>query len=144
MLIHHISVQTKMCIHIFFPFFIYTFILLILQLHFHLIGIHKQFDVVIFTHISGGPKKVAQLLVGHNFKTSCKNFIKLHTTFLQHVFYHFVNFQSEWTTKVEMTVALVLGDEKSILQIPAKLDVYGMHSVWYSAEVKKCQVCLWY
>ena len=44
-------------------------------------------------YISGGPKKGAQLLVGHNFKTARKNSTKLHTTFFQHVFNHYVNFQ---------------------------------------------------
>ena len=53
--------------------------------------------------ISGGPKKVAQLLVGHNFKTSRNISTKLHTTFFQHVFNHI---QSKWTTNVEMTVVL--------------------------------------
>ena len=46
-------------------------------------------------------------------KTACKNFTKLHTTFYQHVFNHFVNFQTKCTTNVEMTVALKLGVEKS-------------------------------
>ena len=40
------------------------------------------------SYISGGPKKVAQLLVGHNFKTVRKNSTKLHTTLSQHVFNH--------------------------------------------------------
>ena len=64
-------------------------------------------------NISGGPKKVAQLLVGYNFKVAHKNSTKLHTPFFQHVFNHFVNFHSKWTTNVEMTVALKLGVQKS-------------------------------
>ena len=51
--------------------------------------------------MSGGPKKVAQFLVRHNFKTARKISTKLHTTFFQ----HFFNFQSKWTISVEMTVA---------------------------------------
>ena len=64
-----------------------------------------------YTHIYfmymyiGWSKKMAQLLVGHNFKTACKNSTKLHTTIFQHVFNHYVNFQSKWTTNVEMTLA---------------------------------------
>ena len=54
----------------------------------------------------GWLKKVAQLLVGHNFKTALKNSTKLRTTDFQHVFNHFVDFQSKWTTNVEMKVAL--------------------------------------
>ena len=65
------------------------------------------------SYISGGPKKVAQLLVGHNFKTARKNSTKLHTTFFQHVFNHFVNFRSKWTINVELTAALKLGVQKS-------------------------------
>ena len=56
---------------------------------------------------------MAQLLVGHSFKTVRKNSTKLHTTFSQHIFNHFVNFQSKWTTNVEMTVALKLGVKKT-------------------------------
>ena len=58
-------------------------------------------------------KKVAQLLVGHNFKTARKNSTKQHTMFCQHTFNHCVDFQSKWTTNVEMTVALKLGVKKS-------------------------------
>ena len=65
------------------------------------------------TCISSGPKKVAQLLVGHTLQTVRKNSTKLHTTFSQHIFNHFVNFQSKWTINVEMTVALKLGVKKS-------------------------------
>ena len=54
-------------------------------------------------------KKMAQLLVGHNFKTARKNPTKLHTTIFQHVFNHFVNFQSKWTKNVQIAVALKLG-----------------------------------
>ena len=56
---------------------------------------------------------MAQLLVGHNFKTARNNSTKLHTTFFQHVLNNSVNFQSKWTTNVEITVALKLGVQKS-------------------------------
>ena len=56
---------------------------------------------------------MAQLLVGHNFKSALDNSTKLHTTVFQHVFDHFVGFQCEWTTNVEMTVALRLCVQKS-------------------------------
>ena len=82
-------------------------------------------------------QKVAQHLEGRNFKTACKNSTKLHTTFFQHVFNHFVNFQSEWITNVEITVALRLGVEKSNIVDTSNI---GMHSVWYSTESKNCQV----
>ena len=48
---------------------------------------------------------MAQLLVGHNFKTAQQNSTKPHTTISQHVSNHIVNFQCKWTTNVEMTVA---------------------------------------
>ena len=64
-------------------------------------------------NISGSPKEVAQLLVGHNFKTACKISTKLHTTFSQHVLNHLVNLQSKWTINVEITVASKLGVKKS-------------------------------
>ena len=86
---------------------------------------------------------MAQLLVAHKFETAHKNPTKLHTTFFQHVFNHFVNFQSKLTTNVEMTVALKLGVRKTNCEIPAILDVHGMYSAWYTAGIKKCQVYLW-
>ena len=92
-----------------------------------------------------GQKKVAQHLVGHNFKTARKNSTKLHTTFFQHVFNHYVNFQSKWTTNVEMTVVLRLGAEKSNIVDTSNIVCvcHALCSVRYSAEMKKCQVCLW-
>ena len=48
---------------------------------------------------------MAQLLVGHNFKTAQQNCTKLHTINSLHVFNHIVNFQCKWTTNVEMTLA---------------------------------------
>ena len=63
--------------------------------------------------ISGGAKNMAQLLVGRNFKTAQQNSTKLETTISQHVFNHIVNFQSKWTTNVEMTVAWKLCVQKS-------------------------------
>mgnify|MGYP001803304152 CR=1 FL=1 len=63
-------------------------------------------EILTEQHISGGPKKVAQFLLGNFFKTVRKNSAKLHTTFLQHVFNRLVNFKSKWTTNVEMIVAL--------------------------------------
>ena len=74
---------------------------------------------------NGWFKKVAQLLVGHNLKTALKNSTKLHTTVFQHVFNHFVNFQSKWTTNVEMTVALKLGVQKSKI-----VDTSNIGCVW--------------
>ena len=56
-------------------------------------------------NISGGAKKMAQLLVGRNFKTTQQNYTKLQTTISQHAFNHIVNFQYGWTANVEMTVA---------------------------------------
>ena len=56
---------------------------------------------------------MAQLLVGHNFKTAGENPTELNTTIFQHVSNHFVNFQSKWTTNVEMTVALKLSVQKN-------------------------------
>ena len=70
---------------------------------------------------------MAQLLVGHNSKTAHKNSTKLHSTDFQHVFNHFVDLQSKWTTNVEMTVALKLGVQKSnIVDTSSIFDVYGM------------------
>ena len=71
---------------------------------------------------------MAHFLVGHNFKTARKNPTKLHTTFFQHVFNHFVNFQSKWTTNVEMTVALKLGVQKSNI-----VDTSNIGCVWHVA-----------
>ena len=56
---------------------------------------------------------MAQLLVGHNFKTARNISPKLHRTFVQHVFNHSVNFQSILKTNVDMTVASKLGVQKS-------------------------------
>ena len=84
-------------------------------------------------NISGGAKKVAQLLEGRNFKTTRKSSTKLHTTFFQHVFNHFVNFQSKWTTNVEMTVALKLGVEKSNI-----VDTSNIGCVWHALRMVYC------
>ena len=78
-------------------------------------------------------KKVAHLLVGHNFKTACKNSPKLRTTFLQHVFNHFVNFQSKWTPNVEMTVALKLIVQKSNI-----VDTSNIGCVWHALCMVYC------
>ena len=69
---------------------------------------------------------MAQLLVGHNFKTAHKNPTKLHTTIFQHVFNHFVKFQSKWTINVEMTVALELGVQKINI-----VDTSNIGCVWH-------------
>ena len=66
---------------------------------------NNQHTTCIIYTISGGAKKMAQLLVGRNFKTTQQNYTKLQTTISQHVFNHIVNFQCKWTTNVEMTVA---------------------------------------
>ena len=55
------------------------------------------------------------------FKTAHNNF--------QHVFNHIVNFQSKWTTNAEITV---------VVMSCQMLDVYGMRTVWYTAEKKMC------
>ena len=78
-------------------------------------------------------EKVAQLLVGHNFETTLKNSTKLHTTFFQNVFNHYVNFQSKWTTNVEMTVALRLDVEKSNI-----VDTSNIGCVWYALCMVFC------
>ena len=83
--------------------------------------------------ISGGPKKVAQFLVGHNFITACKNSTKLHTTFFQHVFNHLLNFQSKWTTNVEMIVASKFGVEKSNI-----VDTSNIGCVWHALCMVYC------
>ena len=62
-----------------------------------------------------------------NFKTARKNSTKLHTTCFQHVFNHYANFQSKWTTNVEMTVALKLGVEKSNI-----VDTSNIGCVWHA------------
>ena len=67
-------------------------------------------------------------------KTACKNFTKLHTTFYQHVFNHFVNFQTKCTTNVEMTVALKLGVEKSNI-----VDTSNIGCVWHAL----CMIYFW-
>ena len=76
---------------------------------------------------------MAQLLEGSNSKTACKNSTKLHTTFFQHVFNHFVNFQSKWITNVEMTVALKLGVEKSNI-----VDTSKIGCVWRTLRMVYC------
>ena len=87
---------------------------------------------------------MAQLLVGHNLKNALKNSTKLHTTVFQHVFNYFVDFQSKWTTNVEMTVALKLGVQRSNI-----VDTSNIGCVWhalcmvYCSKIKKCLVFLW-
>ena len=73
-------------------------------------------------------KKVAQILVRHtcSFKTAHRNPSKLHTTIFQHVFNHFVNFQSKWAKNVEMTVALKLGVQKTNI-----VDTRNIGCVWH-------------
>ena len=77
-------------------------------------------------NILGGPKKVAQLLVGHNYKSARKNPTKLHTTIFQHGFKYFVNFQSKWTTNAQMTVALKLGVQKTNV-----VDTSNIGCIWH-------------
>ena len=115
----------------------YTYILLILSNFFNelpnanALGTNVQ-TIYFISYISGGPKKVAQLLVGHNFKTARKNSTKLHTTFFQHVFNHLVKFQSKWTTNVEMTDALKFGVQKSNI-----INTSNIGCVWHAL----CTVC---
>ena len=47
-------------------------------------------------HVSGGAKKVAQLLKGRNFKNTNKSSTKLHTTFFQHSFNHSNRIEVFW------------------------------------------------
>ena len=87
---------------------------------------------------------MAQLLVGHNLKNALKNSTKLHKTVFQHVFNYFVDFQSKWTTTVEMTIALKLGVQRSNI-----VDTSDIGCVWhalcmvYCSRIKKCLVFLW-
>ena len=69
-----------------------------------------------------------------NFRTACKNSTKLHTTFFQHVFNRFVNFQSKRTTNVEMTFALKLGVKKCNI-----VDTSNIGCVWHAL----CMVYCW-
>ena len=77
---------------------------------------------------------MAQLLVGHNFKTVCTKSTKLHTTLFQHDFNHPVNFPSKWTTNVEMTVAFKLGVKKSNI-----VDTSNIGCLWHEL----CMVFCW-
>ena len=79
-------------------------------------------------------QKKARLWMGHNFNTARKNSTKLRTTFFQHVFNHFVNFQSKWTTNVEMTVALELGVQKSNI-----VDTSNIRCVWHALCMVYCR-----
>ena len=88
-------------------------------------------------------QKVAQLLVGHNFKNACNNSTKLHTTFFQHVFDNFVNFQSKWMANVEMTVALkIIVENSNIIDTSNIGCVWHAFLVWYTAEIKMCRVSM--
>ena len=61
---------------------------------------NNKLDII----ISSGAKKVARLLVGHNFKTARNDLPKLHN-FSEHVCNSIVKFQRRWDADVEMTVA---------------------------------------
>ena len=76
---------------------------------------------------------MAQLLVGHNFKTALKNSTKLHTTVFQRVCNHIVDFQSKWTTNEEMTVVLKLGVQKSNM-----VDTSNIGYVWHVLCMAYC------
>lgn len=52
------------------------------------------------TCISAGPKKVAQTLAGHFFKTRSRNFTELYTTLFQHVSNRIATFQANKTKNV--------------------------------------------
>ena len=79
-------------------------------------------------YISGGPKKVSQLLVGHNFKTASKNSTKLHATFFQPI-----GFPKQMDNSVEMTVALKLGVQKSNI-----VDTSNIGCVWHELCMVYC------
>ena len=51
-------------------------------------------------------------------------------------------FSKQMDNNVEMTVALKLGVQKSNIVDPSNIGCVSMHSVWYTAEIKKSQVCL--
>ena len=72
--------------------------------------------------------------MGHNFKSARKNPTKLHTTIFQYVFNHFVSFQSNWTTNVQMTVALKLGVQKTNI-----VDTSNIGFMWHVL----CMVYYW-
>ena len=55
-------------------------------------------------NLSGGAKKIAQLLVWQSFTTHQQNSAELRSGFSQHVLNDTVNFQSHWITNVEMMV----------------------------------------
>ena len=61
----------------------------------------KRFDDICNICAIGWSKKVAQLLLGHSYKTARKNSTKLLSTFFQHVLNHFANFQNKWTKNVD-------------------------------------------
>ena len=46
---------------------------------------------------------MAQLLVGHNFKTTQKDSKQLHETSSQHELNHIVIFQSQWTINIDLS-----------------------------------------
>ena len=63
----------------------------------------------------GWCKKMAQLLVGHNFKFAAQEFTKIHSKVLPYVFSQIMNFQHKWTTNVEMAIAWKLCVQISII-----------------------------
>ena len=65
---------------------------------------------------------------------------KLWTILFEHAVNHILKLQSHWTANVEMTVAQKLSVQKSNIVDNAILSVYGMHSAWHTAVIKKSQV----
>ena len=75
--------------------------------------------------------------MGYNFQTTRKITTKLHTTFFQDVFNHFVNFRSKWTINVELTAALKLGVQKS------NIGDIGFCTIFGRALHALCMVYCW-
>ena len=60
-------------------------------------------------NISGGAKKMAQLLISHEFQSGLHSHIKLHTAQLQHVYSSHIIFQLNLTKNMEMPDVLKKG-----------------------------------
>ena len=100
-----------------------------------------QWDVL------GGPKKVTQLLVGHNSKTAQKNSTKLHTTFFKHVLNQIVIFTKPANNKCR--------DDSCSKIVCPKIQYHGYWQyrmcmacnpdgfAWHVAVIKNCHVCPW-
>ena len=79
------------------------------------------------------PKKLHGSAIKVEVRRDRKNSTKLHTAFFQHVFIHFLNFQSKWIIYVELTVALKLGVERSNI-----VDTSNIGCVWHALRMVYC------